>query len=159
MVTQNDSPEVIAAAIRKSKTKNIKDTPYNKKKSHESLKSQSVTFSTTAMNHNNKLVEQPQNIPPEEMNIMEESPVSKNASDNVEKAEEDMTLSEEKEIPVNTNGKKINEESKKYKSNNSNIVKIPPTTEKLEFLDPSFIDGKNIRNVKKAGKKEEIRRN
>ena len=164
MVTQNDSPEVIAAAVRKSKTKNIKDTPYNKKKSHESLKSQPVAFSTTAMNHNNKLDEQPQNIQPEEMNIMEESPLSKNASDNVEKAEEDMSLSEEKEIPVNTNDKKINEESKKYKSNNSNIVKIPanPTTEKLEFLDPSFIAGKNIRNVKKAGKRkklEEIKEN
>jgi len=107
------------------------------------------------------LVEQNQNIPPEEMNIMEESPLSKNASDNVEKAEEDMSLSEEKEIPVNTNDKKINEESKKYKGNNSNIVKIPanPTTEKLEFLDPSFITGKNIRNIKKSWKKEEIRRN
>ena len=156
----NNSPEVIATAIKNTKTKSKSLTPSRR----EILKNNPIPIQTTAMNHNNHLVSSNNKNKQLTNTNKHNNKLNKLKSNTIsDKGEEDVLMSEKSNQDFNKNTNESNNTSI-YNENDNNEIQegnnqiennddLPINeTEKLNYLDPSFITEKNIRSVKKSNK-------
>ena len=156
--SSNRNNDIVLVATRNNKRNNTKvRSPYNVKENlkEKKLTDNPVPFSTPAMR--NTSLKSPSK--PKDTEVVmdwreDENPV------NVEESETKKTKDKESTIKRLTNGKEYQESNEKSFANECNKETKPSSerqdTEKLDYLDLSVINDKNIINAKKESRKERI---
>jgi len=148
----NNSPEVIATAIKNTKTKSKNLTPSRR----EILKNNPIPIQTTAMNHNNHLVSS-YNKHKQLTNTNKHNNELNKSKINIisDKDEENVLMSEKSNQDFNKNTNESNNTSINNENDNKEIQEgnnqienndelSINETEKLNYLDPYFITEREI---------------
>ena len=142
----------MAVATRKPKYKLHKTKPYDKAKQIDNLKNDPIPICTTAMSHNSSLsnYDNINNNNNMNNNNMNNNNINNNKNTvNTDKENENasMILKLEDKPPINHKQSTLLEKDNVKEQINHNPARSE--TERLIYLEPSFITGKNISTVKK----------
>ena len=142
----------MAVATRKPKYKLHKTKPYDKAKQIDNLKNDPIPICTTAMSHNSSLsnYDNINNNNNMNNNNMNNNNINNNKNTvNTDKENENasMILKLEDKPPINHKQSTLLEKDNVKEQINHNPARSE--TERLTYLEPSFITGKNISTVKK----------
>ena len=174
--TANDSQEILAVATRKSKSKLHKTKPYDKAKQIDDLKNDPIPIRTAAMSHNSSLSNNynmnnntnmnnnnnNNNMNNTKMNnynnVNNINNINKNNNNtiNTDKENENASMIVEQEDESSINHKQSTALEKDNGEEQTNHNPVSSETERLTYLKPSFITGKNISTVKKKNNVERI---